>query len=111
ASDPPVYVPPAANPQQALPPPRPAGSFGTARITLQVPANAKVWVDDLPTTQTGAVREYVTPPALEPGRTYRYTFRAQWEENGQTVTRERTVEFQAGGAVIVNLNADANISG
>ena len=67
-----------------------------------VPANAKLWVDDLPTTQTGTAREFVTPPSLEPGKTYRYTIRAQWEENGQPVTRERTVEFQAGKSIIVD---------
>jgi uncharacterized protein (TIGR03000 family) len=111
ASDPPVYNPPAIDPGGALPDPRPMAAFGTARITVQVPANAKVWVDDLPTTQSGAVREFVTPPALELGKTYKYTFRAQWDENGQTITREQTVEFQSGGAVIVNLNSDPNRKG
>jgi uncharacterized protein (TIGR03000 family) len=85
-----------------LPIPQQASTLGTARFTINVPATAKLWVDDLPTSQTGAVREFVTPPALEPGKTYRYTIRAQWEENGQPVTRERTVEFQAGSSTIVN---------
>jgi uncharacterized protein (TIGR03000 family) len=88
------------------PAPLPVESFGTARITVQVPAGAKLWVDGKPTTQTGAVREFVTPPSLDLRRTYQYTLRAQWEENGQPVTRERTVEFKSGSAVIVNFNVD-----
>jgi len=94
---------------QVLPNPTLSPALGAARITLQVPANAKLWVDDSPTVQAGASREFVTPASLERGKTYRYTFRAQWDENGQPVTRERTVEFQAGGAVIVNFMAGNNI--
>jgi uncharacterized protein (TIGR03000 family) len=100
-------TPPAAV-QSNYPPgeraPVPASAFGTARLTVQVPAGAKLWFDDKPTTQTGAVREFVTPPSLEQGRKYRYTIRGQWEENGQPVTREKTVELQAGSSVIINLN-------
>jgi uncharacterized protein (TIGR03000 family) len=104
-------VPPAtgeSNYRPAVPtPPPPAPLSGAARITVQVPAGARVWVDDQATAQTGAVREFVTPATLEPGRTYQYKLRAQWEQNGQTVTRERMVEFKAGGAVIVNFNAES----
>src|SRR5437868_6480169 len=106
--------PPSGRGRRFIPTPTAAATataLGTARITLQVPANAKVWVDDLPTSQTGAVREFVTPGVLEPSKTYRYTIRAQWEENGQTVTRERTVEFQSGSAVIVNLAIDSKVNG
>jgi uncharacterized protein (TIGR03000 family) len=103
-----VVVPPTTEalyplPEQA-PAPAPVPALGSARVTVQLPANATLWIDGQPTQQTGATRQFVSPPSLEPGRTYGYTLRAQWVENGQTVTREKTVEFKAGSEVIVNLN-------
>jgi len=74
----------------------------TALITVRLPADAKLMVDDLPTPQTGAVRQFVTPGALESGKTYHYTLKAEWMDNGQPVKRERKVDFQAGGQVNVD---------
>jgi uncharacterized protein (TIGR03000 family) len=85
----------------------PTPTAGAARITVQVPAGAQLFVDDQPTAQTGAVREFVTPATLEPGRNYQYKLRAQWQQNGQTVTRERTVEFKADSSIIVNFNVES----
>jgi uncharacterized protein (TIGR03000 family) len=77
-------------------------SAGTALIVVRLPADAKLLIDDLPTTETGPVRQFVTPGALDPGKPYHYTLKAQWTENGQPVTRERKAEFQAGGQVNVD---------
>jgi uncharacterized protein (TIGR03000 family) len=77
----------------------------TALITVRLPADAKLVVDDLPTPQTGPVRQFVTPGALEPGKTYHYTLKAEWMDNGQSVKRERKVDFQAGGQVNVDFMA------
>jgi uncharacterized protein (TIGR03000 family) len=88
-------------PAEAAPPPTPADS---ARITVQLPPGAQLSIDGQPTTQTGAVRTFETPGALQPGRSYTYRLVAQWVENGQTVTRERDVSFQAGGQAVVNMN-------
>jgi uncharacterized protein (TIGR03000 family) len=74
----------------------------TALITVRLPADARLIVDDLPTTQTGPVRQFVTPGALESGKTYHYTLKAEWVDNGQPVKRERKVDFQAGGQVNVD---------
>jgi len=67
----------------------------TGKVTVRLPADAKLWVDGRPTKQTGAVREFVTPPVLRPGQTYQYTFRAEWAENGRRVARERAVAVAA----------------
>jgi uncharacterized protein (TIGR03000 family) len=72
------------------------------RFEVRLPAEARLWANGQPTRQTGAVREFVTPTPLAVGRTFRYTFRAQWEEGGRTIARERVVEFQAGGRVTVD---------
>jgi uncharacterized protein (TIGR03000 family) len=69
---------------------------GRAHFTVKVPADAKVWVNDVETKQPGAVRRFHTPATLEAFKPYEYTFRAQWMENNQPVTRDRTIRFKAG---------------
>jgi uncharacterized protein (TIGR03000 family) len=76
---------------------------GAASITVRLPANARLSMNDQPTTPTGAQRLFVTPATLESGKTYYLTLKAQWEENGQPVTRERTLEFKSGDTVTVDL--------
>jgi len=80
-------------------------SAGTALITIRLPADAMLWVDDVQTTQTGPMRQFVTPGALTPGQTYHYTLKAQWNQNGQPVMRERKIDFQAGGQVNVDFTS------
>jgi uncharacterized protein (TIGR03000 family) len=91
---------PAAQPsgvsQSAYPP-----SGNTARLTVRLPADAQLWVDDYQTRKTGTVR-VLTTPALQPGQTYHYTLKARWDDNGRPVTQERTVDFQAGGDATVD---------
>jgi len=53
-------------------------------FTLLVPADAVVTIDDNPTREAGAARQFQTPP-LPVGREYRYTVRAS--AGGKTVTR------------------------
>jgi uncharacterized protein (TIGR03000 family) len=78
-----------------------------ARIVVRLPADAQLWVDDYQSTQTGPVRQLNTPASLEPGKTYHYTLKAQWNQNGQPVTQERAVSFQAGQSVDVDFNQPA----
>jgi len=75
---------------------------GTAtRLTVRLPAEAQLWVDNFQPTLTGTVRVLMTPP-LQPGQTYHYTVKAQWDDNGRPVLQERVVNFQAGGDVTVD---------
>jgi len=73
----------------------------TVLIDVNVPAEATVWIDGNPTTQTGANREYVTP-ALTPGQNYSYQVKARWMDNGQPVEKTQKVTFQAGNQVQLN---------
>jgi uncharacterized protein (TIGR03000 family) len=86
----PVYTPQIAAPAVA-----------STQIRLQVPAQAKVWFDNQPTTQTGSVREFVSPP-LSPGQGYTYTVRASWREGDREIERERVVSFTAGDHVNID---------
>jgi uncharacterized protein (TIGR03000 family) len=66
----------------------------TASIEVQVPADAKVWFDGRPTSQTGRDRFFVSPP-LEPGRTFTYEVKAMWiDASGKVMNQTRTVQVQ-----------------
>jgi uncharacterized protein (TIGR03000 family) len=80
----------------------PRSTVAAAHFTVKVPADAKVWVNDAETKQPGTSRRFHVPTTLEAGRTYEYVFRAQWAENGQTVTRDRTIRFQPGDDLTVD---------
>jgi len=74
----------------------------TASVRVLVPnANAEVWFDGNATKQTGTERIFVSP-SLAPDNRYIYTVKARWNDNGQTIDRERRVEFQPGQPVTVD---------
>lgn len=75
----------------------PTPADGRARLVLQVPAGARVWLGGQEmAARTGASREYVTPP-LRPGRPYTYDLRVEWPgPDGKPVRRDRKVPIRAG---------------
>ncbi|HEV3020896.1 MAG TPA: TIGR03000 domain-containing protein [Pirellulales bacterium] len=80
----------------------PAGASNRATIRVTVPSpNAKVYFDDSSTTEAGTDRLF-TSPALDPSKSYSYTVRATWTEDGQEVTRSKDVKVQAGRAAAVD---------
>jgi uncharacterized protein (TIGR03000 family) len=70
----------------------------SAEITVVVPADAELFFDGDPTTQTGSERLFVTP-LLKPGTTFHYNLAARWKADGKTVEQKRTVEVTSGGRV------------
>lgn len=76
-----------------------------ANIRIKVPDNARIWFENVETKQGGTEREFVSPP-LTPGLNYTYHIRAQWTENGQTVTRTREFPVRAGSSVALDLVAN-----
>jgi uncharacterized protein (TIGR03000 family) len=70
-------------------------------VTVRVPSqDAQIWFDDYRTQQRGMERRYQSPP-LEAGR-YSYQVRIKWRENGQEMTRTRTVNVRPGQMVMVD---------
>lgn len=65
------------------------------KLTVNVPADAKVIVNGQQTTSTGEVRQY-TSTGLQPGAVYRYQVRAEFTRDGKPVSEEQTVDFTAG---------------
>jgi uncharacterized protein (TIGR03000 family) len=101
------YAAPDGTTQSFYPPGGNAQSLGnSAQIPVRLPANAQLWVDDQQSPLTGPNRILVTPP-LEQGKTYSYTLKAQWDDNGRPVTQERKVSFQAGRSATVDFNQPA----
>jgi uncharacterized protein (TIGR03000 family) len=78
-----------------------APRLATTPIHVLVPDQAKVWVENQPTSQTGSARDFVSPP-LAPGLEYRYTVRASWQEQGREIVRQQIVAFTAGDQVSID---------
>ncbi len=95
----PNAVPPLSGAVPYVPPlPDEWPAVASARVTVRLPADAKLWVDGKPTKQTGAVREFVTPRVLKAGLTYQYTLRAEWAADGKMIVRDKPVKVRATGA-------------
>ena len=94
ALQPPKRLPPTA------PPPEPSQlaslpKANVAYLSVEVPADAEVWLEDTRTQQTGPVRQFVSPP-LAPGGRYAYAVRARWTEEGREVEQTQEVIVQPG---------------
>jgi uncharacterized protein (TIGR03000 family) len=71
---------------------------------MKLPANAKVWFEGVKTSQTGSVRDYVSP-SLDPGKTFDYQIRVRWTENGHRVEQQRKVTVRPNGRTVVDLTS------
>ncbi len=88
---------------------RPAATFtevsttaeDTVRIEVMVPAaDAEVLFEGRKTTQTGKVRQFVSPP-LEAG-TYTYQIRCRWMRDGQPAEATQTIQVRPGQRRLVD---------
>jgi uncharacterized protein (TIGR03000 family) len=96
-------------------PPAPPGP-ASATINVTLPADALLTVDGQATRSTSAHRLFITPP-LQTGKSFRYTFTAQFVREGKTITvtqavfvragRETTVSFDLPGGYRSTYGADA----
>jgi uncharacterized protein (TIGR03000 family) len=66
-----------------------------ATIVVSLPADAKLSIDDSPTTSTGPNRVFVSP-ALETDRDFHYTLKAEVVRDGRPITMQRQVTVRAG---------------
>lgn len=84
----------------------PSNLGSTAMVRVEVPtADCKVWFDGTATQQQGHSRVFQSPP-LDSGKTYSYTVKASWMDNGKEMTREKTVDVQPGQEATVVFSAD-----
>jgi uncharacterized protein (TIGR03000 family) len=66
-----------------------------ARLTVELPQGARLFVDGSPVKATSAKRSFITPP-LQAGQTYYYDLRAEMIRDGQTVAVSRRVLVRPG---------------
>jgi uncharacterized protein (TIGR03000 family) len=80
----------------------PAPDTEPAYLRVHVAPIAQLTVDNTPTKQTGPQRLFLTPP-LTRGKTYSYTLKATWREQGREIVRMAVVRVQAGKEAEVDL--------
>jgi uncharacterized protein (TIGR03000 family) len=96
---------------ETLPPPKTDSGVSTpskttARVTVVLPADAKLWVENVACPLTSGVRSFDTP-ALNPNQQYFYNLKMEVVRDGQTVVETRRAVITPGQAVQVDFNAAA----
>lgn len=66
-----------------------------ARLIVELPADAKLFIDDHAMKATSSTRSFQTP-TLEPGERYYYMVRVEMVRDGRTMTAEKKVVVKAG---------------
>jgi uncharacterized protein (TIGR03000 family) len=66
-----------------------------ARVTVRLPEDARLYVDNVTCPLTSSTRSFTTP-TLEPGQRYYYTLRAEVTRNGQVHADSKRVTVEAG---------------
>jgi len=78
------------------------------RLTLNVPAEAKVTLAGVETKQSGAIRQFATTK-LSAGQTWEgYAVVVEMEKDGQMVREERTLKLIGGQPQELTVNFDSN---
>ena len=86
-----------------LPNPNP-DQRGIAFVMAHLPPGADLWIEDVHFIKAADKAEYdmVSPP-LEVGKSYAYTFRARWLEDGKWVSQMHTFPVKAGDVHCVDV--------
>lgn len=66
-----------------------------ATVVVELPENAKLFVDDMPVEVSAGLQTFDTP-ALEPGRDYYYMVRIETKRDGKPLSQTRLVIVRAG---------------
>jgi uncharacterized protein (TIGR03000 family) len=94
---------PSAPPTETVPAPKKedekrSSTAGPAKLIVELPADAKLFVDDQLMKATSAIRTFNTP-SLSPGQAYYYMLRAEVVRDGQPVQETKRVIVRAGQTV------------
>jgi uncharacterized protein (TIGR03000 family) len=98
----PVYGAPAGTaPAETVPAPKkeePKKVDGSARLIIDVPTDAKLFIDDQ-AMKTASARRTFSTPALQPGQAYYYEVRAEVVRDGKTQSETKKIIVKAGEVV------------
>jgi len=75
-----------------------SGDYDRARILVQVPDDAKLYIDGN-LMRTGSSNRVFQTPVLQTGKTYYYDLRVEVVRDGQTVVQEKQVLLRPGQEV------------
>src|SRR5262245_2392450 len=111
----PVVMPPGGTPDKVPAPDKKDGdkkppeqgrliSPAPATVIVSLPADATLTVDNYATRSTSATRTFVSP-ALQPGKDFNYTLKAEIVRDGQTLTAMQTVKVRAGEETRVSFDS------
>jgi|SRR5262245_42560027 len=75
-----------------------------AQVVVRVPADAKLFADGTATSLTGTERVFLTP-ALETGKDFQYSLKADYTANGEAKSVNKQVVVRAGHRTIVDFVA------
>jgi uncharacterized protein (TIGR03000 family) len=96
-------MPPAGTtvPAEKVPAPTPqkqSEAASPARVVVELPADAKLFVDDQ-LMKTTSERRVFNTPALDATQTYYYEMRAELVRDGKTLTERKRVIVRAGDVI------------
>jgi uncharacterized protein (TIGR03000 family) len=94
---------PRPGPPGNAPPGQAAPAAGQAKLTVDLPAGAKLVVNDDQTFSVTSGQQIFTAPDLEPGRVYQYTLRAELPRGGPAQVVTRNVTVRAGDQIRIDL--------
>jgi len=77
-----------------------------ATLTVNVPANTRIFVNGTPTRSDGTVRRYVSR-GLTPGFEYSYEIKAELDRDGKAVQETKVVKVRGGQSVDVAFDLSA----
>jgi len=80
-----------------------------ARITITVPSDARVSIDGTATISTETTRTFESP-ILMTGKSYTYTFQAEFVRDGKNVVVTRNVQVKAGSDITVSLESESAVA-
>ena len=98
---------PSADPVPAVPPPVDSAHLQrhSASLVIDVPADAKIYVNGYKTNTQGSHRSYRSAGLL-PGQMYSYEVRAIVEREGKEITQQKTVSLRGGEAHKLSFDFD-----
>jgi uncharacterized protein (TIGR03000 family) len=80
---------------------------GVAYLSINVPADAKLYLQDQLMTVEGTQRRFVTP-TIQAGEQHLYTVKAEIVRDGKTITRTAQTTVTLGQEAVVNVSFDAD---
>lgn len=104
-----IHAPPAPTTAEPAPKPKETTALSRpAKLIVELPADAKLYVDDQPIKAEG--RKAFATPDLAKGTAYYYMLRAEIVRNGETVTDTKRVVLRAGDEVVASFKDLGNVA-